>query len=257
MSCSEKLTKQRPRYSLRQDNNDWRDLSYTPSTAPLKAMVDMRPWASPVEDQLHLGSCTANAVVGNYELQLNKDYKDRYADLSKLYVYYNARLISKSTDEDSGAYIRDGIKSVQKYGVCTEKLWPYNISKFTEKPSDECYSDAANRLIKNYFRVSEFNDILDALSNDKPVVIGLLVYESFDEITFQNNTIYPPSNDESPLGGHAVLLVGYDMLAKRLLARNSFGINWGMNGYFWIDFEYAKNEIMDSWVFDIELVVAP
>lgn len=217
----------------------------------------MRPLASPVEDQMSLGSCTANAVVGNYELLLNKDYPAQYIDLSRLFVYYNARLIDNSINEDSGAYIRDGVKSVKKYGVCSEKLWPYNINNFALTPSVDSYADAEKRNIKNYYRVSGVNDALDALSNNHPIVTGMLVYSEFDDLNTNNPVLTVPGKDSSPLGGHAVLLVGYDLSKQIILARNSFGTDWGIAGYFWMTFDYLKNEVMDMWIFDIELIATP
>lgn len=215
----------------------------------------MRSWASPVEDQGQLGSCTANAVVGAYELLLNKQYPKKYVDLSRLFVYYNARLIDGSVNEDIGAYIRDGIKSVKHYGVCTEKLWPYNIDNFAIKPSDESYEDAKHRNIKNYYRVTGLENTLDALNNGHPVVVGILVYSEFDELTAMRPILLPPATNSvhSPLGGHAVLLVGYNYSNRLVLARNSFGPDWCLGGYFWMTFEYIADEVMDAWVYDIDL----
>lgn len=124
-------------YGWLPDLPDHRDLFYSavaPRMIALPRKVDMRSKCSPVEDQGQLGSCTANALVGALEFLEIKDGAP-FADVSRLFVYYNERVIEVTVNQDSGAFIRDGIKSLAKQGVCTEPEWPYKISKFTTKPS--------------------------------------------------------------------------------------------------------------------------
>ena len=242
------------KYRVKADRPDWRDLIYAPVNTTLKETVDMRQWASPVEDQLHLGSCTGQSVVGAYELIINKELPTKFVDLSRLFVYYNARLLEGGTDEDIGAYVRDAVKSVRLYGVCKEQLWPYDITKFAESPTNESYQEAKTRNIKNYYRVLTLEDMLDAMNNDHPIVFSLQIYDAFEYLEFGNCIIPIPPIDESPIGGHAMCMVGYDLQTQRILARNSFGKDWCMDGYCWIPFEYVKSEVMDSWIFDIEIL---
>ncbi len=241
-------------YGLRKDDSDWRDQIYKPTGESLRSQVDLRQWASPIEGQGHLGSCVGNAIVGAYELLLNKEMPSSFVNLSRLFVYYNARLLEGTENEDNGAYIRNGIKGVSKYGICKENLWPYNIDKFADKPTPICYEDAKNRNIKNYFRLINLSDMLDALNNNIPVVFGIVVYENFEEIDATNIVLEIPDKNAQDIGAHAVCLVGYNLPQKKFLVRNSFGTNWGNNGYFWITFDYAETESLDSWIFDINLI---
>jgi len=249
------LTKVNPKYPVRADPSDWRDNVYNFARSPLRDNVDMRNWASPVERQLHLGSCTGQATVGAYELLLNKDAPDKFTDLSRLFVYYNARLLENNVDSDIGAYVRDAIKGLKQYGVCSESYWPYNIENFARTPSVSSYEDAKKRNIKKYYRILNLDDILDALNADHPVVFSMLVYDSFESLSDQTTIVPMPAESESPIGGHAMCFVGYDLKKELVLARNSFGPDWCMNGYCWIPFEYVKSETMDSWIFDIELSI--
>ena len=138
-------------FRVKADKLDWRDVHYTfARDKNPREVVDLRPWASPVEDQLHLGSCVGQAVVGAFELMINKLYPGKFTDLSRLFVYYNARALDDMVNEDVGAYVRDGIKAVSQWGVCSESIWPYLINKFSLAPSIESYMDAKNRLIKKY-----------------------------------------------------------------------------------------------------------
>jgi C1A family cysteine protease len=243
-------------FRVRADKIDRRDRYYNFSRIESpREYVDLRNWASPVEDQLHLGSCVGQAVVGAYELLLNKTDRKKFVDLSRLFVYYNARLIDNIVDEDVGAYVRDGIKAVNKYGVCSESTWPYLVEKFANTPSIQSYEDAQSRLIKKYYRIENIKDIVDALNADNPVVTSMNVYDSFYELDTGRTIILPmPKVNEHIIGGHAVTFVGYNLPKQLFLARNSFGEDWGDQGYFWVPFDYAEQDFMDSWTFDIELI---
>lgn len=243
-------------FKVRADKSDWRDRTYNflRESKP-RDIVDLRPWASPVEDQLHLGSCVGQAIVGAYELMINKAYPQLFSDLSRLYVYYNTRLLDGMTSEDSGAYTRDGIKAIYKYGVCSEDIWPYIIDRFSIVPPTECYMDGLNRTISSYHRIQVLPDIIDALNSNYPIVISMNIYDSFYDLESSGNSILPmPGITENLIGGHAVTLVGYNLQKKLLLARNSFGENWGDRGYFWIPFDYFNKDVMDNWIFDIDVL---
>jgi C1A family cysteine protease len=243
-------------FRVKADPLDWRDRYYNFARVEKpREYVDLRQWASPIEDQLHLGSCVGQAVVGAYELLLNKTDRKKYTDLSRLFVYYNARLLDDSVSEDVGAYVRDGIKAVNKYGICSELSWPYLIERFARTPSIQSYEDAKHRLIKQYYKIQDIKDMVDALNANSPVVTSLNVYDSFYDLESPGVYILPmPEPRENLIGGHAVSFVGYNLPKKLFLARNSFGVDWGDEGYFWVPFEYAEKDFMDSWTFDIELV---
>src|SRR6185437_9462747 len=91
------------------DRPDFRDKLYAAIAAPPKKLppkVDLRAGCSPVENQGNLGSCTANALVGNLEF-LEKKAGRRATNLSRLFVYYNERAMEGTISEDAGAAIRD------------------------------------------------------------------------------------------------------------------------------------------------------
>ena len=186
---------------------------------------------------------------------VNKQYSDRFVDLSRLFVYYNARLYDNLVEEDVGAYMRDGIKSVNQYGVCSEQLWPYNIKKFSLVPDADCYLDAKNRMIEKYYRVKNLDDMLNALNEGYPVAVSMSVYNSFYDLELPGRAVLPiPQAWEEMIGGHAICVVGYDLNKKQLICRNSFGLDWGEQGYFYMPFAYIENNIWDSWIFDIVLL---
>jgi C1A family cysteine protease len=183
------------------------------------------------------------------EFLMLKDQKP-YADLSRLFIYYNERVIEGTVDQDSGAMIRDGIKTLADQGVCTEALWPYDISRFTVKPTDACYQEALKYKVTLYARLNVIDEMRTCLADGFPFVFGFTVYESFESQDVANTGVVPmPGTNEQVLGGHAVVGVGYDDSQKRFIVRNSWGNAWGMKGYFTIPYDYLANRDLsdDFW----------
>ena len=238
-------------YGWLPDIPDHRDFLYKgikPRKLRLASKVDLREFCSDVENQGRLGSCTANALVGNIEFLDKKDADGGYTDASRLFIYYNERSLMHTVDSDSGAMLRDGIKTLHKEGVCPESDWPYDISKFASKPSPRCYTKAQDHRIESYHRITTLQEMLGCLTEGFPFVFGFAVYESFESARTARTGIAPmPKKDERMMGGHAVLAVGFDQKAKRFLARNSWGKAWGMDGYFTIPFEYLETLADDFW----------
>lgn len=234
------------------DLPDQRDLLYAdlrPSGVRLPKAVDLRPGMSPVEDQGQLGSCTANALAGNLEFLEIKSGQP-LVDLSRLFIYYNERVIEHTVASDSGAQIRDGIKTLATQGVCPEKEWPYVISTFAKKPSAKCYTDAKKHTIQTYHRIASLAEMRACLAEGYPFVFGFSVYESFESASVaKTGVVNMPKSGERQLGGHAVCAVGYDDKAKRVLVRNSWGPAWGQKGYFTMPYDYVSNSNLsdDFW----------
>ena len=209
--------------------------------------VDLREFCSPVENQGALGSCTANALAGNIEF-LDEKNGGGYQDASRLFIYYNERVLEHTPDTDSGAMLRDGIKTLHEQGVSSEAHWPYNIKRFSIKPSPGCYKEAKLHCIDSYHRITTLDEMLTCLTEGFPFVFGFAVYESFEsQETARTGIGQMPQKDERMIGGHAVLAVGFNQKDKRFLVRNSWGTDWGMNGYFTIPFEYLEALADDFW----------
>ena len=238
-------------YGWLPDIPDHRDFLYSgikPKKLRLLSNVDLRQFCSPVENQGQLGSCTANALVGNVEFLDNKDGDNEYTDKSRLFIYYNERVLEHTPDSDSGAMLRDGIKTLHENGVCPESDWPYDIKQFAVKPAVSCYQKAKDHRIKSYHRITTLDDMLTCLAEGFPFVFGFAVYESFESQTTAKTGIVPmPQKDERTLGGHAVLAVGFNQQDKRFIVKNSWGTGWGMNGYFTMPFEYLEALADDFW----------
>lgn len=243
---------QKRRYGWVPDLPDHRDFLYSalrPVPKTLPSSIDLRPTCSPVEDQGNLGSCTGNALAGAIEF-LERKNNIPYIDASRLFIYYNERIIEGTVKWDSGAMLRDGIKTLNKHGVCSEKKWPYIISKFAVKPSAGCYKEALSHQITSYYRILTLDEMRTCLADGFPFVFGFTVYESFESSKVaRTGTVPMPKPSERALGGHAVLAVGYNGKEKRFIVRNSWGTGWGKKGYFTMPYEYLvdRNLSDDLW----------
>ena len=224
-----------------------------PTDALVRPVVDLRNWASPVDDQYDLGSCTANAIVNAYELLVNQLRPAESVELSRLFVYYNAREADGDVNSDNGTFIQNGLKAVQNFGICTEELWPYDITQFTVCPNYWCYQDAKSRKISKYERIPDVSSMTDALNNNKPVTFGIAIYDEFDRVDSKNSVVPLPDENSKKSGGHAMCMVGYDLDRRLFLAKNSFGTAWGDQGYCWIPFDYIEQEGYDMWVFELPI----
>jgi C1A family cysteine protease len=221
--------------------------------AEIPQAVDLRPqFAVPCYDQGELGSCTANAVVGAAEFLGYRDAGTYKYLLSRLALYYATRVLEGSPDEDSGAELRDVIKVGATVGLCGEWAWPYVIGKFTIQPPAFAYRNAATHLFNEYYAIPDATrerDVLVALAAGYPVIFGFLVYEAFQHIG-PDGLVPMPSAPAWAIGGHAVLMMGYDQARRLYLVRNSWGPAWGDGGYFWAPFDYFNDpdQASDFWV---------
>ena len=252
------------KYRWLPDTPDPRDHMYQLQPVALAAKVDLRNYASAIENQGQIGSCTGNAIAGLIELIDRKRGKN--LDVSRLFIYYEERVLEGSVRFDAGAYIRDGIKVCYTKGAPIESLWPYVENKFATKPAPAAYTDALKRKVTGYQRCADFTAVKNALAAGNPVVMGFTVYESFEGTV--NNTTgmmpYPDVNTEQVLGGHAVAIVGYDdnmpvagRANGRFICRNSWSAGWGDRGYFYMPYDVIKNTQMSNDFWLISAVTNP
>jgi C1A family cysteine protease len=169
---------------------------------------------------------------------------------------------------DAGAQIRDGIKSVANQGDCPESKWPYDDTPPNDdgswpagaragmKPSPSCYREALKHKAVEYQSVNQnLADMKACLSDGYPFVIGFTVFQSFEsqEVADTGNVPMPSTNDD-PIGGHAVLVVGYDDDDQLFISRNSWGSGWGDKGYFYMPYAYLLDDNLSDDFWTIRLV---
>jgi C1A family cysteine protease len=245
------------------DIPDHRDFLYAAPTRVLRTFpssVDLEPQCPKVVyDQGRLGSCTANAIAGAIEFDQIKQHQPE-ATPSRLFIYYNERKMEHTILIDSGAQIRDGIKSVAKQGACPETMWTYDDTvpdeegapcpecKYAQKPPKECYTAAMKHQIVLYQRlVHDLNTMKGCLASGFPFVYGFTVYSNFPFNTSSGEIPLPGMSDHV-IGGHAVLAVGYDDSTRMFKFRNSWGKHWAKGGYGFMPYSYlTDNNLSDDF----------
>jgi C1A family cysteine protease len=232
------------RYGWVRDLPDHRDrywLAPALASAELPAAVDLRPQCPPVYDQGELGSCTANAIAGAVQFDEIRSGIAPTWTPSRLFIYYNERVLEGTVNSDSGAQLRDGIKVIAADGVCPETDWPYDINKFAERPPQQAFSAAVRDRVGSYQRVTQsLVQLKTCVASHFTFVFGFTVFSSFESPAVASSGVIPlPQASESTVGGHAVVCVGYEDARQAFIIRNSWGAGWGEAGYGYMPYAYT------------------
>ena len=258
------MPESRSRYTLARDVPDARDYVYSLERHqlgdPLSQRVDLRAGCPRVLDQGSIGTCTAHAVAAAFSYEEHRQ-KIRVISPSRLFIYYNERVLTHQRSLHCVVRLRDAIRAVAKIGACPESLWTYSQDpeKLTKKPPPEAFEAAARHQIVGYQRIpmgsltpTVFLQYLKrCLADRSPFLFGFTVYESFESDPSLRSGVmpYPDTRREKKKGGHAVMAVGYDDRRKAVMVRNSWGTNWGIRGYFWMPYKVIVNPHLahDFW----------
>jgi C1A family cysteine protease len=221
----------------------------------LPPTIDLRNACPNVYDQGNLGSCGANAMGAAFQFEQKKQGIQDFMP-SRLFIYYNTRVLEGTVNSDAGVTLRNVMKTMVDTGVCPEKMWRYGKC-FKKKPSNECYVEAMKHQVLEYLRVTHLlSEIKICLADGNPIVFGMMLYESFmsDDVTNSGKVPMPNLSSESAIGGHAVMAVGYDDSKNVLIVRNSWGYGWGDRGYFYLPYEYVNTPNLTADYWTIKLV---
>lgn len=244
------------RYGWRPQRPDHRDFQYTkkaPKVVPAAIDRFTYPLIS-AYDQSNLGSCTGNGCGRIFQYRGIKEF-GRFPTPSRLFIYWWERFLEGTVKTDSGAEVRDGLKVLAQYGAPPETDWPYDIRKFATKPPTKASADAKKHIGLQYQAVvgrglsGQIDAVRTAIANLDPVVFGFAVRSSFESVDVANAGIYSPTSRESVIGGHCVVFDGYDDKTETFWCANSWGADWGLQGWFRMRYETLK-DCADFWVLD-------
>ncbi|MFN8179003.1 MAG: C1 family peptidase [bacterium] len=247
------------RYGWVPDLPDHRDHLYAAPPAVLRALppkVDLRKQCPPVVDQGRIGSCTANAIANAHRFDQRKQGAAKEFLPSRLFIYYNERVMEGTVDSDSGAMLRDGIKSIAQIGACPEDDWAYVESKFAQKPPAKAYADAELHQAISYQRVAQtMSQMKGCLAAGYPFVFGFTVFASFESPAVAKTGKVPmPGPNDAVLGGHAVLAVGYRDAGQQFIAMNSWSTKWGDGGFFYMPYAYLLDPDLAADLWTVRVV---
>lgn len=239
------------RYGYKKDPIDHRDyiLHMKINLTTSVANVDLRSNCPAIYNQGNLGSCVSNGTA--FSIQYNQiigHFPHQFTP-SRLFIYYNTRVVEKNVNVDSGTTIRGALQVVNKQGACPETLWPYVISQFKTKPPTSAYTSGAQHLVKVYTRLQfTLDQMKQCLIDGYPFIFGMILYTSFNKVT-SNGLVPVPNTNEKVLGGHCMACVGFDDSKKHFIVRNSWGTGWGDRGYCYIPYNYMcdAGKTFDLW----------
>lgn len=218
-------------------------LSFTSLRLP--DVFDGRRDCGLVKDQKTEGSCTGNTGASAGEW-IYRAYLHKSPTFSPQYTYAKELLSQNSFPQDVGS---DGVtlcNTLIADGLCEESLYPYIPGQILI-PNNEQNANAAQHRMGAYHGLIGSAVALSVLGNPVPwpVEIGFRVYQSFENSNLSATGVMPvPRYDEPVLGGHEVLMVGYDVgdkptlrpagCPKAALIQNSWSTSWGLSGFFWM-----------------------
>lgn len=249
------------KYNLKKDVPDSRDfmlkvekLKIDVTKTPQRYDLRSTKLLPPILDQSNLGSCGPNHISNALRYCLHKEKLSVFQP-SRLFIYYFSRLVDNLLlNQDTGITIRGGLKAVQKYGSCSENIWPYIVSKFKEKPPDISITEAKKHINGfKYIRIPQnLINIKQTIFGGFPIICGIMIYTSFESNIVRKTGIVPMPNTqkEKLLGGHCVTIIGYIDSSKVFILANSWGKNWGNMGFFTMPYDYILNNNLtsDFWI---------
>ena len=221
---------------------------------PLPPKVDLRPYLTAVEEQVG-SSCVANACAGAYEYLAKRQLGEEAGDVSRLFIYFNARYEEGDADEDAGTSMQAAIEGLKKYGACHEALWPNDEEAITTEPDSSAYDHAARfKIAEAEYVATELDLYRHTLADGYPIAFCLNTFTSFDDATDNRGRVPIPKKAEQVReehGWHAMLCVGYLDKDQMFIVRNSWGNAWGDQGYCYIPYKYVIHDELnghDTWV---------
>jgi hypothetical protein len=239
----------------RPDTLDFRDRMYVPTLIEVPSCVELERYREhriPILDQGAEGACTGFglATVANYLLATRKVVPD-CAPVSPRMLYEMAKRYDEWPGENySGSSARGAMKGWHKHGVCGADHWPYTLDAAKSPRGSKAaltaqrMSDAVRRPLGAYFRVNH-KDIVAmhaALAEVGILYATASVHAGWDAVRADGMIEY--SDDMS--GGHAFAIVAYD--ENGLWIQNSWGENWGKQGFACIGYDDWLQHGSDVWV---------
>ena len=236
-------------FDARPDSMDFRDKMYEASLVEVPPRIELEEYKQfniPILNQGEEGACTGMglATVANYLLRKREIDPDSKSVSPRMYYEMAKRYDEWSGEDYSGSSARGAMKGWHKHGVCSEEHWPYKVSQADKSLTAKRIEDATSRPLGAYFRVNHKNlvSIHAAIAEVGILYATATVHEGWQKI--KNNGVIPLK--PKLLGGHAFAMVGYD--ERGFWIQNSWGQNWGKDGFALISYSDWLSHGTDVWV---------
>jgi C1A family cysteine protease len=209
--------------------------------AVIPTMVDLSSEFPAPGKQGQQNCCTAWATAYAYKSfqeKLEHQWKLSTTDhqFSPAYVYNQI-----NGGRDQGSYIDEALKLFVNQGVCSLKVMPYDDTDYLTQPTTSQKTAAApyKAIQWGTFAAGDVNAIKGHIAGGDAVVVGIPVYPDFENIS-SANPIYDDASGTLE-GYHAICFVGYDDSKSAFKFINSWGADWGLNGFGYMSYELVKN----------------
>ncbi len=212
-------------------------------------------------DQGEQGSCVAwsSAYAAQTILTAAATGKDPNSiAFSPSYLYNQIRL----GDDCQGSYIQRAMQAMKANGGVPLSQYPYSDRDCSRTPDGGAIQAGRQNLIHGFTRLTEGDNlnqisvraVKEHLSKDAPVVIGMMVGQSFMQGMMGKELWQPAGIDQSQvgLGGHAMCVIGYDdkKYGGAFQIMNSWSPQWGNNGIAWVRYGDFKEYVREAYGID-------
>lgn len=231
------------------DEQDLRDYAYEPALVQLRGKIEPAQDRRTVLNQGREGACTGFGLAAVINQLLSARHEQR--TVSPRMLYEMAKKFDRWEGERySGSSCRGAIRGWHNMGVCSDELARYEAGDDDWHLTIEQAKDARKTTLGAYYRIAKVLSHYHAALNEVGVVYASArVHEGWKQSNIVDGEI--PTAGNSPLGGHAFAIVGYD--ANGFYVQNSWGPGWGNNGVALWRYEDWLENVRDAWVLRLAL----
>jgi len=236
---------------------DYPRLYLAQAVAPLPVSVDLSSGLPPVGNQGIQASCVGWAIAYYYRSYQEgvQDHRlpRQSTDLFSPAYIYNQRTTSDCT-RDGGMSMVQGLRIAVDQGVASLSTMPYNASDSCTQPSAAAQAEAALHRAQSFLNIfsgrgtANLQTLKQHLATGDPFLLAVPVYSEFYGATSYNPVIGVPAQGSLFFGGHAVLVVGYDEVARTFKFVNSWGAGWAQSGYAYLTYDFVQQSAWEAWI---------